>query len=213
MLVSGAFLTTNKTNAQFYNGTHIGFGKNRVQYDYFEWKFYRYSKYETYFYTGGKELAVYTAKVARKHIQDQEEFFEYQLRDKIQFIIYNKQSHFKQSNVGLSIENGELGGVTNILGSKVFLYFDGDHENFNKLIKQGIAQVMINQQVYGSNWRQVLKNSSLLSLPDWYHQGLTSYMSDNWSSEIENKVRDGILSGKYKKFNRLSDKEAIVAAE
>ena len=207
----GVFLITNKLNAQFYNGTHVGFGKNRVQYDYFEWKYYRYTQYETYYYTGGKELAIYTAKVARKHIKDQEEFFEYDLKDKIQFIIYNKQSHFKQSNVGLSLENGEIGGITNIMGSKVYIYFNGNHTDFNRQIKEGIAQVLINQQVFGANWRQVLKNSSLFSIPDWYSKGLTSYMSDKWNPEIENSVRDGIISGKYKKFNRLSDKDAIIA--
>jgi hypothetical protein len=204
-------LPSGNLNAQFYNGTHVGFGKNRVQFDYFEWKYYRFPQYETYFYTGGQELAVYTAKVARKHIKQQEEFFEYELQDKIQFIIYNKQSHFKQSNVGLSLDDGELGGITNIMGSKVYIYFDGDHEEFNRQIKEGIAQVMINQQVYGSNWRQVLKNSSLLSLPDWYSKGLTSYLSDKWSPEIENSVRDGITSGKYKNFNRLTDKQAVIA--
>ena len=207
----GGLLSTNDLNAQFYNGTHVGFGKNRVQYDYFEWKYYRYNQFETYFYTGGKELAVYTAKVARKHIEDQEVFFEYDLRDKIQFIIYNKQSHFKQSNVGLSLENGELGGITNIMGSKVYIYFNGDHDDFNRQIKEGIAQVLVNQQVYGSNWRQVLKNSSLLSVPDWYQKGLTSYISKNWTPEIENSVRDGITSGKYRRFNSLSDRDAIIA--
>lgn len=204
-------LITNKLNAQFYNGTHVGFGKNRVQYDYFEWKYFRYNQYETYYYTGGKELAIYAAKVARKHIKDQEDFFEYDLKDKIQFIVYNKQSHFKQSNVGLSLENGEIGGITNIMGSKVYIYFNGDHADFNRQIKEGIAQVLINQQVFGANWRQVVKNSSLFSIPEWYNKGLTSYMSEKWSPEIENSVRDGITSGKYKKFNRLSDKDAIIA--
>ena len=200
-----------KLNAQFYNGTHTGFGKNRVQYDYFEWKYYRFQQYETYFYTGGQELAVYTAKVARKYIKEQEDMFEYHLKDKIQFIIYNKHSHFKQSNVGLSLEDGELGGITNLMGSKVYIYFNGDHADLDKQIKSGIAQVLINQQVYGSNWTQVLRNSSLLSLPEWYSKGLTSYISENWSPEIENSVRDGIISGKYKKFNRLTDKEAVIA--
>ena len=211
MLVLGAFLMTKDASGQFYNGTKVGFGKNRVQYDYFEWKFYRYAQYETYFYTGGKELAIYTAKVARKHIKDQEAFFEYELKDKIQFIVYNKQSHFKQSNVGLSLENGEIGGITNIMGSKVYIYFNGDHEDFNRQIKEGIAQILVNQQVFGSNWRQVLRNSSLLSIPEWYSKGLTSFIADRWNPEIENSVRDGVSSGKYKKFNRLSDQDAIIA--
>ena len=205
------FININVSDAQFYNGTHVGFGKNRVQYDYFEWKYYRYPQYETYFYTGGKELAIYAAKVAQKYLKTQQEFFEYQLKDKIQFIIYNKQSHFKQSNVGLDLENGDMGGITNIMGSKVFLYFNGDHDDFSRQINEGIAEVLINQQVYGSNWRQVLKNSSLLSLPEWYYKGLTSYMSKSWSPEIENSVRDGIASGKYKHFNRLTEQDAIIA--
>ena len=210
MLLS-LILIPHQSDAQFYNGTHTGFGKNRVQYDYFEWKYFRYTQYETYYYTGGKELAIYTAKVARKHIKDQEAFFEYDLKDKIQFIVYNKQSHFKQSNVGLSLENGEIGGITNIMGSKVYIYFNGDHADFDRQIKEGIAQVMINQQVFGANWRQVVKNSSLFSIPDWYSKGLTSYMSEKWSPKIENSVRDGITSGKYEKFNRLSDNDAIIA--
>lgn len=201
----------NQVSAQFYNGTNVGFGKNRVQFKQFEWKFYRFGKYETYFYTGGKELAEYTSRVAKSYIEEQEEFFDFDLREKIQFIIYNKHSDFKQSNIGLSLENGELAGLTQLMGSKVFIYFNGDHEDFAKQIKEGVSQVLVNQQVYGSSWTQVLKNSSLLTLPQWYAKGLTSYISDNWNPEIENEVRDGISSGKYHKFNRLNDEQEIIA--
>jgi hypothetical protein len=97
------------------------------------------------------------------------------------------------------------------MGSKVFIYFNGNHADYDRQIKEGIATVLINQQLYGSSWTQVLKNSSLLSLPDWYVKGLSSYMSDNWNPEIENEVRDGISSGKYVKFNRLSEQEGIIA--
>ena len=197
--------------AQFYNGTNTGFGKNRVQFKTYEWKFYRFDNYETYFYTGGNELAVYTSKIAKDLIADQEDFFDFDLKEKIQFIIYNKQSDFKQSNIGLSLENGEIGGVTQIMGSKVFLYFNGNHADFDKQIKAGIAHVLINQQVYGASWGQVVKNSSLLNLPEWYIEGLTSYISESWNPEIENQVRDGIQSGRYKKFNRLNPQEANVA--
>tara|TARA_R110001592_G_scaffold72804_5_gene222489 strand:+ start:1502 stop:4669 length:3168 start_codon:yes stop_codon:yes gene_type:complete len=197
--------------AQFYNGTNVGFGKNRVQFKEFEWKYYRFEQYETYFYTGGKDLAVYTAKAAQKYLLEQEELFDFDLRDKIQFIIYNKQSDFKQSNIGLGLENGEIAGLTQIMGSKVFIYFNGSHADYDRQIKEGIATVLINQQVYGSSWTQVLKNSSLLSLPDWYVKGLSSYLSDNWNPKIENEVRDGITSGKYVKFNRLNEQQSIVA--
>lgn len=204
-------ILAHNTQAQFYDGTKTEFGQNRVQFDEFEWKYYRFEKLETYFYTGGKELAVFTAKTAQKHIDEQEKLFDYYLKDRIQFIIYNKQSHFKQSNVGIATEEEDLAGTTNIIGSKVFIYFNGDHYDFEQQIKKGIAEILVYQQIYGANWRQVLKNSALMQLPDWYIKGLTSYASDNWNPEIENKVRDGILTGKYKKFNHLTGKEAIIA--
>ncbi len=40
----------------------MSFGKNRVQYKEFFWTYYKYEKYDIYFYLGGKELALYTAK-------------------------------------------------------------------------------------------------------------------------------------------------------
>ncbi|GAB4250170.1 MAG: hypothetical protein Kow0079_03220 [Vicingaceae bacterium] len=198
--------------AQFYNGTHTEFGQNRVQYDEFEWQYFRFERYETYFYKGGKEIAEFTAKKAKIHMDKLEKSFDFYLKDNIQFIIYNKQSHFKQSNLGVpSSEEYNLGGSTTIIGSKIFLYFDGNHQHLENQIRAGIAQIMIHQQVYGSSWRQALTNSALLTLPDWYLKGLTSYYSSAWNPEIENQVRDGINTGRYKRFNRLEGKEAIIA--
>ena len=106
----------------------MDFGKNRVQYEEYPWFYYRYEKFDTYFYTGGKELAVYTAKTAQEHLLKIQEIFDYELQNNIQFIIYNKQSHFRQSNVGITSESeSDIGGVTQIIGNKVFLYFEGDH--------------------------------------------------------------------------------------
>ena len=55
------------------------FGKNRVQYKEFLWSFYKYKKYDVYFYRGGQELAEFTAKAAEKHVKELEQLFEFQL--------------------------------------------------------------------------------------------------------------------------------------
>ncbi len=198
--------------AQFYNGSQVDFGKNRVQYNDFEWQYFRFKKFETYFYTGGREVAVFTSKYAHDHIQELEKFFDYYLKDKIQFVIYNSHSHFKQSNIGLNEdEQFNIGGVTRIVGSKVFIYYEGDYAKLQAQIRAGIAQVLINQMMYGGNWKDVVKNSALLSLPDWYINGLISYVSRGWDIEVENRVKDGITSGRFQKINRLSGDEAAMA--
>jgi hypothetical protein len=206
-------LSSNEATAQFYTGSNIEFGKNRIQYEEFEWKFYRFDKYETYFYTGGKEIAEYTAEYAHQQIKKQEAFLDYVLDEKIQFVIYNKHSDFKQSNIGLtSDETYSIGGVSRIVGSKVFLYFEGDYEKLNQQINAGIIEVLIYQMMYGGNWKDVIKNSALLALPAWYVNGLISYLTKGDDPAIVNQIKNGIIENKYEKFNRLDSKEATIAS-
>jgi Tol biopolymer transport system component len=199
-------------SAQFYSGSQMEFGKNRVQYQDFKWSYFKFEKYETYFNTGGKELAIYVARSAKKHLSEIEKMFDYTLEDRIQFIIYNKQEDFKQSNIGLSSDDQyNVGGVTRIVGRKVFIYYEGDHRKLEEQIRAGIAEVLISQMMYGGNVKEVLKNSTLLVLPEWYTKGLVAYVSKGWNTEVDDRVRDGMLTGRFNKFNHLTGEEAVNA--
>lgn len=199
-------------NAQFYNGSQTDFGKNRVQYQDFKWQYMRFEKYEVYYSIGGRELAVYTARAAKQHISEIEKFLDYTLEDRIQFVVYNKLEDFKQSNAGLLNDDGSnVGGMTRIVGRKVFLYYEGDHVKLEQQIRAGIAEILINQMMYGGNMRDMVKNSTLLALPEWYVRGLVSYISVGWNTDIDNRVRDGIMTGRYRKFNHLTGEDAAYA--
>ncbi len=205
-------LVTTSLQAQFYNGTQTFFGKNRVQYDDFEWQFYRFKEFETYFYTGGKQLAKHTAYYANQKIPQLEEQLDFYLGERIQFIVYNKQAHFRQSNIGLNTQaNFNIGGVSRIVDSKVFLYFEGDYEKLEKQIDAGILRVLVYQMIFGGNWREVLRNSALLSLPEWYIEGLISYLAYPDDPLTNSRIKDGILNGNFKRFNTLSNEEARIA--
>ena len=198
--------------SQFYFGSHQTFGKNRLQHKDFEWQYYQFRRYTTHFYTGGKELAAYVGEHAIVHLEQVEDIFDYGVEDKIEFVIYNTHSDFLQSNVGHNInENFNIGGVTNVIDNKVFIYFEGDHKQLDAQIRSGVAQVLINQMMYGGSWTQAIRSSTLLTIPDWYVNGLSSYVGNEWDTDIDNMVRDGIMSGEYREFNRLMGEDAIYA--
>jgi hypothetical protein len=201
--------------AQFTRGYQMTFGKNRVQYNDFLWTYYRFANFDTYYYLGGQELAQYTGRVADKEIAEIEQLFDYRINGRFQFVIYNKLSDFKQSNIGLEGEeaNTNTGGLTKIIGSKVLIYFDGDYRHFREQIRAGVAQVMINQLMYGGSIKDRLQSAVLLNLPDWYVQGLISYVAKGWTVEDDNRMRDGINTGRYKKFNSLAGNEAVFAGQ
>ena len=201
------------SDAQFYNGLQMSFGKNRIQYNSFYWEYYRFDKFDTYFNEYGKNLALYTEWFANQELKRLEAQLDYTLERRMIFLIYNKLTDFRQSNIGLvtGSDDYNTGGVTRVVNNKVFLFYEGDHKKFQKQITSAISQVMLNEMLYGSELRENVANSTLISLPEWFTSGLLSYLSENWSVELEDKVKDGILSGKFKKFNKLQGDEAIYA--
>lgn len=205
-------VSINKVNAQFYRGSHQEFGKNRLQFETKNWQHFDFKEFNVYFYGAGRDLAIYSAKTTKKTMKEFESTFDYRIGNKIYILIYNNQRHFRESNVGLQ-EGGEgnIGGITRIQGNKLFVYFEGDHAKLDQQIRAGIAEIYIRQMMYGENWKELIKNSALLTLPEWYINGLVSYVKEPWNSDIDNHLRDGIISGRFEKFNRLSGEEATYA--
>ena len=72
-------------DAQFYNGHQMNFGQNRVQYSEFEWFYYRYPKFDTYYYQQGKDLAQYTSDRVQQIIPEMEKFFGRSIKKRIIF--------------------------------------------------------------------------------------------------------------------------------
>src|SRR5210317_319303 len=131
-----AFSSTGLT-AQFYNGMQMNFGKNRVQYNNRYWKYYRFERFDVYSYENGTDLSLYVADFVEKEISLIERFFDYEIERRLIFICYNKMSDYRQSNIGLVSGGDEsnIGGTTQIIQNKVFLYFDGDHVAFERQIR------------------------------------------------------------------------------
>ncbi|MCK5134327.1 MAG: hypothetical protein KAR19_00965 [Bacteroidales bacterium] len=208
LLLSSAALS-----AQFYNGMQMNFGKNRVQYNNRYWKFYRFERFDVYSYENGTDLSLYVADFVEKELELIERFFDYEIERRLIFLTYNKMSDYRQSNIGLVSENEEynIGGTTQIIQNKVFLYFDGDHVNFERQIRAAIAEVLLTEMMFGNGLRDNLTNTTIINLPEWYLEGLISFVSNPWDYELENRVKDGIVSGKYRKFVILQDDDARYA--
>ena len=201
-------------NAQFYQGSQLTFGKNRVQYGEFLWTYFRFTNFDVYHYRGGRELAAYVGRSAEEDIEKIEQLFDYKASGRLQIIVFNRLSDLKQSNIGLEdaqLESGNIGGVTRVIGNKVLVYFDGNREHLREQVRAGASRVMMEQLMYGGNIKDRLQSAVLLNLPVWYVEGLSQYIATGWTVDNDNKMRDGILSGKYNKFNRLVDENEVFA--
>ena len=214
MLLVAMLVVINTTGiAQFYHGMHHPFGKNRLQYEEFNWQKMEFDDFTVFFYGKGKNLAIYTARNADQTISEVERFFDYPVRgERLQFVVYQKLEHYRQSNVGIpETDESNIGGITQIAGNKIFLYYNGNLNNLRKQVRKGVSEVLIAQMLFGDNWREMIKNSTLLNFPEWYIDGLTWYATEPWNVEADDRLRDIVLSGRYKNFNRLRGLDSEIA--
>jgi len=198
---------------QFYNGHRMTFGKNRVQYNDFYWSYYRFDRFDVYFNQEGNDLALYAESVITLELDRIESLFDYIIEKRIIFIVYNKLTDFRQGNVGLitGIDEYNTGGVTRIVDNKVFLYFDGDRESLNRQIRASITEVVVNEMIYGSALTVNMATSATINIPEWFHKGLMAYVGESWSVEMDDRLRDGITTGRYDQFTRLTGDDAVWA--
>jgi len=206
------FVFFSTTFGQFYNGSHLTFGKNRVQYQEFNWQFYRNPQFDVYFYPNSRFTADYVNVVAPEIIKEIEQYFNFTSNRKLQFIVYRTQSDFKESNFNYDNDNFyNQAGITNIYGSKIYIYFDGSHANLNKMIRGGIASVYARGIVQGQTVRANMASEFTMDEPNWFYSGLSSYMAESWNSELDAQVRDGITSRRFRRLDNLSPMEATQA--
>lgn len=208
-----AFVLSHNASAQFYSGSQMTFGKNRIQYnDERIWSQFRFEAFDFIFYQEGRKITINAAKYAYTALEEISQKLNYKPESKIHFIVFNTLSEMKSSNIGLDNEVlYNTGGITNVVDNKVFLYFDGSYLNLEQQIRAGIARVIINYMLYGEQLVSNVKNSTLMALPDWYINGLVSYLSQDWSTSLDERFRDGILNRNFKKFNHLEGADATLA--
>ncbi|MDD4216287.1 MAG: hypothetical protein PHZ24_02975 [Bacteroidales bacterium] len=213
LVVFAGFILSVSASAQFYNGHQMKFGKNRVQYDEFDWFYFRYQKFDTYFYAGSKDIALEIATIANNYLIKTETFFEHQLNQRIVFVIYQNLSDFRQSNIGLNTGDAQynIGGVTKVVDNIAFIYVEGDIASLEQQVKAAIANIILNEMLYGLDLKNKIANNTLITMPEWYIKGLIAYVSQDWDTKIDEQTKMGILSGDFDNFNQLTGKDAEIA--
>ncbi len=191
------------------------FGKNRIQYhdDFDQWNMYETENFVTYWYGKGREIAhtvVQLAELDNPYIQN---VLEHKMNDKIELIVYLDLTDVKQTNLGQEEQFSGKGGITKVVENKVFIYFNGNHNDLRKSLRQGIASVYINSMLHGNNLQEMVQNAVLLNLGDWFQEGLVSYVGEEWSPEIENRLNDYFTNPKKKKkdFRQLAKSDPRLA--
>lgn len=191
----------------------VEFGKNRIQHhrDFDQWLSYESQNFVTYWYGKSRNVGQKSAQIAESVYDDIVKSLEFRINDKIELIVYVDITDMKQSNIGNEeILSGTV-GQTKIERNKVFVYFNGRHRDLEVQIRRGVAGVLLNYMLFGTEFQEIVQNMVALGLPPWFLQGLISYIGEPWSVEADERLRDGLSRRNYRDFEHFARDNPAIA--
>lgn len=192
---------TEVLQAQYFN-----FGKNRVQYDEFDWRFIETDHFDIYYYNSKNyHLAQFTAETVESALKQLNEDFGEQLTDRISVIIYDSHSDFSQTNVvALPVNVQGIGGVTDLYKNRMTQPFMGDYADFRRTIQHELTHAYINDVYYGGSVQSMVQNNIQLQIPTWFNEGLAEYLALGWDTQTDLYMRDAVLNNYLPSIPQLS---------
>lgn len=189
------------------------FGKNRVQYQRFEWKILKTTNFEIYHYGAGTPLATLAAQYAESEVDRITEALSYTPYNRIKIFLYNSPQELLQSNIGMANSPDLSETELNLAKSRLEIAFSGDQVSFRKQLIKEITRLFVYDMLYGGSLKDALQSSLLLSLPDWFMSGIAAYIADGWSPELDDYMRDAIVNHPMKKPSLLTGAEATIVGQ
>ena len=189
------------------------FGRNRVQYKDFEWKYLSSENFDVYFYGDRRKLAQEALQYMESEfdrITDLLGFYPYQ---KTKVFLYNSIADLQQSNVGLNQNRFNVSGETTFVKPYVEIAHPGNLDDFKRELLFKMSNLLVNEMMFGGSLREMFASSVLLNLPDWFIDGTSYYVAYGWNEEMDDYVRQLVKSKNVSKALRLKDKEAALVGQ
>lgn len=206
----GLLLTTSFLTAQ---NAETAFGKNRVQFhdDFEQWSQYESENFITFWYGKSRIIGRMVAQMAEYDFAEIQNVLEHHINNKVEIIVYTDLSDLKQSNIGSEKVFSNRTGQTKILGNKIFVYFNGDHNDLREQIREGIASVYLEAMLFGSTIQEVVQNAIALNLSEWFKQGLVAFAANPWDAQLDNQLHDIILDEDFDGFEKFAEENPRLA--
>ena len=175
-------------------GLFAQFGKNKVQYKYFDWYYVQTNHFDIYFYDDGETLADFTTHAAEDALAKIQESFKYSINNRISIIIYNSQNDFQETNVTDTYLSEGIEGFTELFKNRVVIQFHGSYKQFRHLIHHELTHAVMNDMFYGGSFQNIIANNITIQIPIWFSEGMAEYQALGWDEDEDMFIRDAAIN-------------------
>jgi Tol biopolymer transport system component len=183
----------------------LPFGKNKIQYQRFNWRFIQSENFDVYFHEGGEYIARYTAYRAEKALAAIEGELSFSITKRIVFIVYTSHNQFQQTNVIDEYMSEGIGGVTELFKNRIVIPFEGDYHKFSHVIHHELVHAVLNDMFYGGSIQSLVNNSVRAIIPLWMNEGYAEWSAaGGLDVKTDQFMRDVAVSEYLRGLNQLN---------
>ncbi len=189
-------LSGNRVYAQF-----LPFGKNKINYEQFEWQILRTEHFDIYYYPEMEDLARRGGYFAETSFRKLEQEFNFTIVERIPLILYSSPLHFQQTNISPGFIPEGVGGFFEFLKGRVVIPASGSMAQLRHVINHELVHVFMHTKIM-----RVFDDYNIQSdryPPLWFVEGLAEYYSTEWDSQAEMLLRDAVLNGYFAPISQI----------
>ena len=168
------------------------FGRNKIQYEDFDWQVLHTEHLDVYFYPQMETLARQGAFFAEEVYKELQNRFNFSLNHRIPIIFYSSNLHFKQTNTTPGFIPDGVGGFFEFLKGRVVIPANGDLHRFRRVIRHELVHVFTFNKIL-----RVLRDHRKPPdrfVPLWFTEGLAEYWSGPPDHQHEMVIRDALFA-------------------
>lgn len=169
-----------------------GYGRNKIQYNNFEWHVLQTKHFDVYYYPEMQDLAEKGAFEAEKAYEKYSKNFNHVIKRKIPLIFYSTHVHFQQTNITPGFIPEGVGGFFEFLKGRVVIPGNGNVNQFLKVIRHELVHVFMHDML--NRLHREHGSISNIRPPLWYTEGLAEFYSNKWDYNGEMIMKDAVLN-------------------
>jgi Tol biopolymer transport system component len=177
------------------------FGRNKVQYEKFDWKILRSDHFDNFFYPSESLIVHDFARMAERWYTRHSETFRHAF-DRKSLIFYADQPDFEQTNVIPDQLGEETGGVTEGIRTRVITRFTGIYSDDDHVLGHELVHVFQYNIAEGAPGGGLAR---LNALPGWLIEGMAEYFSLGRNDPLTAMwMRDAVMRNKFPTIKQLT---------
>jgi hypothetical protein len=179
------------------------FGRNKLQYQVFDFQVLRTSHFDIYYYPREREAALDAARMAERSYSRLSRILGHDFEERKPIILYASHSEFQQTNALPGLISEGTGGVTEFGKRRVIMPFTGSYADFEHVLAHELVHAFQFDVIARGLTNQL--NPLLYEPPLWFMEGMAEYLAiGGLDTHTHAWLRDAVLSGYLRTIPEMS---------